>query len=478
MPATLGLVAVGGASAALVGTYWDDSWHTDRGRDGVAIAPHLVLYAGVAVAALSVLVWGIRELRAGPRRALRDPALLLAGLGGAATLLAAPVDNAWHVAYGRDAVLWSPPHLLALVGTLALSVGLLAGLRDAPGRTGALARLGAGAGVLGTLQVLVLEYDSDVPQFPVILFLPVAALAVCLAAALLEDLTRGRWAPVWAAALYTVLRAGTVALLAGLGFSLTAVPPVLVVLLVFAALARLALAARLVLLGALAPLAWWPVLALQSSVAATVPAGALAAAVGLGALAGLGVALLHGDLTMARGRRPVAALATALGVLGLLGGPAATPARAHDPGQGRPLLAGTVTVDRSGRTAVLTVQLATPCAGLRADRTLARRAGRLRTGPLSATETAGGCRLAGTVSGLSPGRWFVYAQATDPAGRPVEVWLPAGTTERISADRDLYVRPAAPDRGTQTVLGAGLLAIVAGLLTACLRLARRVATSV
>ena len=103
-------------------------------------------------------------------------------------------------------------------------------------------------------------------------FLPVAALGLCAAVAFLDDLLPGRWAPAKAALLYTVLRAVTVGLLAVLGYSLTVVPPVLPLLLILGAVAFLPLGARLVLLGALSPLMWWPILQAQSSVTTTVPA--------------------------------------------------------------------------------------------------------------------------------------------------------------------------------------------------------------
>lgn len=44
---------------AVAGTYWDDSWHTDRGRDDffIFIAPHVAIYGGVLVAAIVVACW-------------------------------------------------------------------------------------------------------------------------------------------------------------------------------------------------------------------------------------------------------------------------------------------------------------------------------------------------------------------------------------------------------------------------------------
>src|SRR4029453_8623934 len=77
-----------------------------------------------------------------PAAVWRRPPLLLAAAGGTVTLAALPVDAAWHASFGRDAVLWSPPHMLAVFGSLALLVGLLAAV--GPGEPG-----GAAAGQRG-----------------------------------------------------------------------------------------------------------------------------------------------------------------------------------------------------------------------------------------------------------------------------------------------------------------------------------------
>lgn len=483
-PIAVGLVAAAGSAAALVATYWDDSWHTDKGRDEFAIPPHLLLYAGVGVASLAVGLWGLLAWRrcgwgaAGIRHVLGQPGLLLAGLGGVTTLASAPVDAAWHERFGRDAVLWSPPHLAAVAGTLALAVGLLAGLRWARGTGAGTARLLAAAAVIGTLQVPVLEYDSDVPQFATLWFLPVAALGVCVAIALLQDLLPGRWSATSAAGIYTLLRAGTVALLAGLGFSLTAVPPVAVVMAAVAVMTAWPLGARLVAAGALTPVLWWPALRLQADVTTIVPASELPASVVLGAAAGALVALAHGDLLMKRRPlTPAGVAATATGILLVTTFAAIPPVWAHDPGQGEAVQSGTLTVTRGTRTATLTMELTQPCA-LEPVATVARRAGTTVSGPLLARDVEGRCTLSGRVEGLSAGRWFVYAQARGPRGEALEAWLPVRAEESVTESRPLYVAPAADGTGARDVAGATLLTIVAALLVTCLRVARRVAAEV
>jgi len=465
---------------ALVATYWDDSWHTDKGRDEFAIPPHLLLYGGVLVASLAVAAWGVLAWRSagwgagGLRRVLGDPALQLAGMGGVVTLLSGPVDDAWHTAYGRDAVLWSPPHLAAVTGTLALSVGLLAGLRDARGRGASTARLFASAGVIGALQVPVLEYDSDVPQFSTLWFLPVAALGLCVAAALLDDLLPERWAPVKAAAIYTALRAGTVMLLAVLGFSLTTVPPVLPLLILSSMMTSRPLALRLAVIGTLSPLIWWPTLQAQADVTTLVPAGQLPAAVVLGGAAGLLVALIHGDLRISPRTGAVKRVAAVGAVVAITLATNPDPASAHDPGQGPQVAEGRLRVERTGGSALLTMALVSPCDGVEAVRTVARRAGQTKTGTLTISSAPGSdCLVTGSVNDLGAGRWFVYAELKGLDDQRLEAWLPATDEATTAGIRPLYAPPLASVPASRTVAATALLLVVASLLIACLRLAHR-----
>ena len=124
LPAGLLVLVVVAGSAGLFATYWDDAWHTDLGRDQATIPPHLLLYAVVAACGLSALRRS-RSLAA----VLRQPPLLLVAAGGTVTLAALPIDAAWHAAFGRDAVLWSPPHMLAIFGSPALLMGFLRAAR-------------------------------------------------------------------------------------------------------------------------------------------------------------------------------------------------------------------------------------------------------------------------------------------------------------------------------------------------------------
>ena len=68
---------------AIFATYWDESWHTDIGRDSAWVAPHILLYGSVAIAGIGVVWWGLRGLVAARslRATLAHPPLLAAGLG-------------------------------------------------------------------------------------------------------------------------------------------------------------------------------------------------------------------------------------------------------------------------------------------------------------------------------------------------------------------------------------------------------------
>ena len=88
------------------------AWHTDRGRDALFSRPHLVLYGGIALAGDAIGLWALRVMAAaGVRAAGRQGPLALAVAGTAITLAAAPIDDVWHQVYGRDAVIWSRPHI-------------------------------------------------------------------------------------------------------------------------------------------------------------------------------------------------------------------------------------------------------------------------------------------------------------------------------------------------------------------------------
>jgi hypothetical protein len=105
------------------GTQWDIQWHLTIGRDTFWIPPHVMTYGGVTVivlASFGTLAWAtVRRAARGTLRVVGltgTPGYHLAAWGIALTVLAAPIDDLWHRLFGLDVTLWSPPHLLGLLG--------------------------------------------------------------------------------------------------------------------------------------------------------------------------------------------------------------------------------------------------------------------------------------------------------------------------------------------------------------------------
>jgi hypothetical protein len=104
------------------GLAWDIQWHMTIGRDSFWIAPHLMIYASV-VAGLA-LGWGVLAYEWW-RGIPTTRGFRLAALGLVLVVLAAPIDDLWHRLFGLDVTLWSPPHLLALLGSAVSTLGCL-----------------------------------------------------------------------------------------------------------------------------------------------------------------------------------------------------------------------------------------------------------------------------------------------------------------------------------------------------------------
>lgn len=126
----LGLAAI---LTALIGIYWDVTWHATIGRDSFWIPPHRLVYAGVALLLLGGLGGlALRWQRTGSlRAALAEQAglgFVVAALGPVLQITAAPLDNLWHRLYDLDVTVWSPPHLMGIAGDLIGIFGLLLAL--------------------------------------------------------------------------------------------------------------------------------------------------------------------------------------------------------------------------------------------------------------------------------------------------------------------------------------------------------------
>jgi hypothetical protein len=118
-----------------IGGQWDLSWHESIGRDTFWTPAHIAIYlCGV----LAGIVCGYLILNTTFRRPAETMAnsvqvlgfsapigAFLAAWGGLAMLTSAPFDNWWHNAYGLDVKIVSPPHVLLMLGILAIKVGAL-----------------------------------------------------------------------------------------------------------------------------------------------------------------------------------------------------------------------------------------------------------------------------------------------------------------------------------------------------------------
>jgi hypothetical protein len=435
------LLAVVAGAAALFATYWDDAWHTDLGRDTATIPPHLLLYGSVAVIGGVVAAWGLAALRRGRSllAILRQPPLLLAATGATVTLASAPIDAAWHAAFGRDAVLWSPPHMLGVFGTLALIVGILAGAR--PGTRPWLSAA-AGALLLGSAVMPVLEFETDVPQFAEALYLPVLLAGTLLAAAILRLVVPGPLPIARAVGIYVLLRVAITIGLAGLGRSTPDLPLAILGLAAIDLPWRTATARYAAGAAGVATSAW-----LASAAGLTSVAAGAVAVVAIPALVVFAAVLLAAAAVRLR-RLGGATLLLLLGVAVVLW---PRPAAAHDPGQGRPVAAVTLAAVSDGQgTLTVTAKPANACGALTPGRVVARRAGRTVTGALA---TMGRCRYAGMVSVTAAGRWFLYVELRQ-ADHMVEAWLPvdAGRAGWLVQRRELY-QPAGRTQGAPLPTG-------------------------
>lgn len=238
--------------------------------------------------------------------------------------------------------------------------------------------------------------------------------------------------------------------------------PAFVPLVLYEALRGRSQTIRLGVLVFTAPLAWWVAIAAQGDTGTAVSiqaAGATSVILASAAAVAAGVsrANRHFPGTAQSALGAIVAL-VALGSI-------AAPAWAHDPGQGPINREATMTADRSSGEAAVTVEAPGECEGLRAGRTVARRAGTTVVGTLDQTTTNGrSCRFQGNLEGLTQGRWFIYAELSDRNGTKLEMWVPAAEATTTTLARSLYAPPDAPGRQGQVAAGAIIMAIIAALL--------------
>jgi hypothetical protein len=200
-------VAIGmslyGLLVAGQGFYADVAWHIALGRDDdLLTAPHSGILLGLVMilggAVLGTLVATFEQVDGLRLGALRIPVVLLPlwalGIGAVAGF---PLDEVWHQEYGIDVTMWSPTHMLMILG--ATFTGMAAwlilagsGVRATDGGWARAAHVVCGWLTVQGLFAPQGEFTFGVPQFS-LLFSPIL---ICLAAGLglvAFRLVHGRW---------------------------------------------------------------------------------------------------------------------------------------------------------------------------------------------------------------------------------------------------------------------------------------------
>jgi hypothetical protein len=350
------LVSAVSLLVALLGMYWDISFHIDAGRDPGPLANpahYLILFGLFGIFTAGYFAICLPTERPGPA-AIRLVGDWYAPLGGvliascgAFGLLGFPLDDLWHRLFGQDVTLWGPTHLMMIGGAGMTLIGqavlLVEGMRarspdlrrasrglraDSP-LAARLRRTALMGGLLIGLSTFQGEFDFGVPQFRFVL--EPALLAIAASVALVcARLWIGRGGALMAAGMFIAVR-GAIALIVHDAFGQT-LPhlPLYLAEALCVELAALFLARRPLALGAVAGLligtaglaAEWG----WSEIAMPIPWGpdllpealilAIVAAVAGGLVGALMACALRGELPRRRLTRaiPAAALIAILAV--------------------------------------------------------------------------------------------------------------------------------------------------------------------
>jgi hypothetical protein len=244
-PVSLLAVAYVGGLISMWGAFYDTAWHRTIGRDTFWSLPHLFMYGGgfvVWAAVATALVLATRESlpeiggpvwRVGP---LRLPfGFTLAAFGIAIVVLAPPVDIWYHATFGKDVMIWSPPHMQGLCGGIVAGSGLLFAAAAQRGR-GVLRHeaLWLVVVILPAVHVIhlahyALAHYTMTPWTRTPHFYPL--LVAIMFPALLVALTRaaGPAAPVLASLLFLAVTIVVDAVLLAIGFARYTITPVIAI---------------------------------------------------------------------------------------------------------------------------------------------------------------------------------------------------------------------------------------------------------
>lgn len=126
--------------SALLAINWDIQWHAVVGRDGFWTPPHWMFYSSVTAAGVLCLFVVLLETILYYRRFpgitdanttpivffFRGPiGFALAGFGMVVMVISAPLDDYWHQLFGIDLAVWTPFHMMLLLGIIMASLGMI-----------------------------------------------------------------------------------------------------------------------------------------------------------------------------------------------------------------------------------------------------------------------------------------------------------------------------------------------------------------
>ena len=208
----------------IAGVSWDVAWHRTIGRESFWLPPHLMVYSAVTAGALIVLVVFLEEQWTLPR----GYGIMLCGW--AVIVLSAPFDEWWHRRHGLDVDVWSPPHLMAVAGSLVSGLGLVATLMADTGRSAAkhLILVCFGLALWSPMFALgrftIVAWTRDAVLYPALasLLVPFVLVAAIQAMPL-------RWAATVTASVYLALMLVMAWILGSAGLKPTSPPPLLLV---------------------------------------------------------------------------------------------------------------------------------------------------------------------------------------------------------------------------------------------------------
>ena len=183
----------GGLLVAGYGFYTDVAYHVAYGRDDVLFtAPHTGIFVGLCLIAFSAFMGIATAHLSGAEVGVRLSgiqvpwSLLPLAILGTAAVLGFPIDELWHSQYGVDVTMWSPPHMLMIMGAALSGIAAWLVLAEAGAAPHANRRYLALHAITATLAVQGLaaplgEFSFGVPQFqqlyhPVIVMMAGGAL--------------------------------------------------------------------------------------------------------------------------------------------------------------------------------------------------------------------------------------------------------------------------------------------------------------